>query len=128
MHLVSRLTLRPGTGVVALAIALLALGCGPAISTPSIHDAEFALEQARLEDAEIYATYEYVSAVEYLAKAQEEWAYSDFQHAERYADRARDFAEQALTRARSNPERSLHGTGGGGDLGGLPSRLGDRDE
>ena len=93
------------------AFTSLGSGCGPAISTPSINDAELAVETARLEQAETFATFEFVSAVEYLEKAKEEWSFSDFQHAEEYANRAIDFAEAALARAVANPDRSVEPTG-----------------
>ena len=68
-------------------------------------------DQAAYEDgreatgAEAYATYEFVSAQEYLEKAREEWAYSDYQKALEYAERALQFAEQAYERAVNNPNR-----------------------
>ena len=72
-----------------------------------------------MEQAEEYATYEYVSAVQYLEKAKEEWSFSDYQHAEEYGERAREFAESALQRAIANPNRNLPG---------LDHRLGDFEE
>jgi hypothetical protein len=84
-----------------LALLLGGLACGPVVSTVTLNSAEVALETARLADAEQYATYEYVSAQQYFAKAQEEWGYSDWQKADAYAQRALDFAQAALTRARS---------------------------
>ncbi|MBN1947391.1 MAG: DUF4398 domain-containing protein [Bradymonadales bacterium] len=75
------------------------LGCGPITSTVTLHDAGIAIEQARMEQAETYAVYEIVSAIEYLEKAREEWGSSDFQHAEKYAQRALDFAIAARDRA-----------------------------
>lgn len=91
----------------ALIVVLLAVGhgCGPVTSTMTINEAEIAIETARLEQAEEYATYEYVSAVEYFAKAQEEWGYSDYQHAQEYAQRALDFARAALQRTLEDSER-----------------------
>jgi hypothetical protein len=99
--------------LVLLALAL-ATGCGPVTSTIWLNDAEVAVESARLEGAEEYATYEFVSAVEYLAKAKEEWGYSDWQHAEEYAARALAFGRAARERAMANPERNLRGRGGRG--------------
>ena len=98
----------------------LSSACGPAISTPTISDAELAIEEARLEQAELYATFEFVSAVEYLDKAEEEWSFSDFQHAEEYASRALAFARAALARAVANPDRSVEPINPLGDF-----RLGD---
>lgn len=98
-------------GVASTAVlAMIFLGaCGAVISTPTIRDAELAISAAGMEQAEEYATYEYVSAVEYLDKAKEEWSFSDYQHAEEYAARARDFAETALQRAVANPNRNIPG-------------------
>ena len=92
--------------VIVIVAALLVVGaCGPVTSTRYLNQAEIAIEQARLEDAEEFATYEYVSALAYYSKAQEEWGYSDYQHAEAYAERALDFARQARQRAQGSMER-----------------------
>lgn len=93
-------------GVVALLGA-----CGAVISTPTIRDAELAVQAAEMEQAEQFATYEFVSAVQYLEKAKEEWGFSDFQHAEEYGQRARELAEAALERAVANPNRNAPGLG-----------------
>jgi len=85
---------------------MMFLGCGPIMSTQTITDARDALERAAEVDAERYATYEYVSAFEYLEKAREEWGYSDYQKALEYARRAVTFAEQAYERAHRNPMRN----------------------
>ena len=69
--------------------------CGPAQSTVVINEAEVALERAMLAGAEKKAPYEYYSAGEYLHKAKEEWAYSDFEAALDYATLAKQFAEEA---------------------------------
>lgn len=96
----------------AIVMFALAAGCGPVTSTVRLNDAEVAVESARLEGGEEYATYEFVSAVEYLAKAKEEWGYSDWQHAEEYASRALEFARAARERASANPDRNLGGRQG----------------
>ena len=89
-------------------VASLALfvGCGPILSTQTLSDAETAIEAARAAGADRSAVYEYTSAVEYLEKAREEWAYSDFQHALEYAQRAVTFAQQAFERAQRSPRRN----------------------
>lgn len=87
---------------------MLSLGaCGPITSTSSISSARYALELADNVQAETLATYEYVSAVEYLDKAREEWSSSDYQSAEEYAERARQFAVVAYERAVGDPERTI---------------------
>ena len=80
-------------------------GCGSIITTVHINQAERAVESARLERAEELATYEYVLAESYLEKANEEWAHSDFQHANSYAKRAILSAEAAYQRAITHPSR-----------------------
>ena len=98
-----------GVASAALLVICCLAACGAVISTPTIRDAELAVSAAAMEQAEEYATYEYVSAVQYLEKAKEEWSFSDYQHAEEYGERAREFAESALQRAIANPNRNLPG-------------------
>ncbi len=79
-------------------------GCfGPVTSTKKIMDAETALERSRVADAHERAPYEYHMAEELLHKAKEEWGYSDFQAADRYAEEARRQAERSLTKAKEDP-------------------------
>ena len=94
---------------VLLAVLAGSTACGPITSTSTLNDAIVAVEEARLKQAEEYAIYEFISAVEYLDKAREEWAYSDYQHAEEYAQKALDFARAAEDRAENSPDRSLRG-------------------
>ncbi|MCB9528772.1 MAG: DUF4398 domain-containing protein [bacterium] len=90
----------------AAALSVIAVGCGPVTTTQRVADATVAVEAAQGVDAEQQATFEYVSAVEYLRKAREEEGYSDYQNAIDLAVRAREFAEQAKARALGNRERS----------------------
>lgn len=83
------------------------IGCGPVTSVTRIYDASVAIEAARAAQADRYAVYEFVSAVEYLKKAKEEEGYSDFQMAIDYAAKARKFADEARSRALSSPDRGL---------------------
>lgn len=92
---------------VALAAALGVGGCGPVTSTTRIADATVAVEAAQAVQADRYAVFEYVSAVEYLKKAKEEEGFSDFQAAIDLATRARELAEKARQRALANPARGL---------------------
>ena len=88
----------------ALSALVLVSGCyGPVTSTKRIMDAETALERSRVADAPERAPYEYYMADELLYKAKEEWGYSDFQAAERYAEEARRQAERSLTKAKEDP-------------------------
>ncbi len=86
-------------------VAMGASGCGPVTSTMTVNEATVAVEAAQAVDAERYALYEYVSAVECLKKAKEEEGFSDFQAAIDLARRARDFAEKARQRALASPQR-----------------------
>lgn len=86
--------------------ALGAVGCGPVTTTQRVADATVAVEAARGIDAERYATFEYVSAVEYLRKAREEEGYSDYQEAIDLAVKARDFADKAKVRTREARSKS----------------------
>ena len=96
---------------VLLGVLAGSTGCGPVTSTSTMNHAVVAVEEARLEQAEEYAIYEWVSAEAYLDKAREEWAHSDYQHAEEYAQKALDFARAAEERAENSPDRSLGGLG-----------------
>ncbi|MCA9563529.1 MAG: DUF4398 domain-containing protein [Myxococcales bacterium] len=80
-------------------ISLGLIGCGGIIATPTLNDAEAAVRAAELERADELATYEFVSAVEYLEMAKQEWGQSDWQAADEYAERAILHAEAALSRA-----------------------------
>ena len=95
----------------AVLIACFQLGCGAIVSGTTISDAAIALEAAQLEQAEEFATYEFVTAAEYLQKAREEWAYSDFQHADAYAQYALEMARAAVERAVANPNRNAPSLG-----------------
>jgi hypothetical protein len=103
----NRWILRTLVAFAALAIWAGLVGCGPITSTTTISSADLAIQSARLEGAEEFAIYEFVSAVEYLDKAREEWGYSDYGHAEEYAQRALDLAEAARERAMASPNRGL---------------------
>lgn len=94
----------PLSGLV-ICVSLLC-GCGAIISTASLVEADAAVEAARLEQAEEHSTYEFLCAEAYLDKAREEWAFSDFQHAEEYAQLAINFAQAALERAIANPTQT----------------------
>lgn len=83
-----------------------AIGCGPVTTTQRVADATVAVEAARGIDAERFATFEYVSAVEYLRKAREEEGYSDYQDAIDLAVKSREFADKAKARTRENRARS----------------------
>ena len=63
----------------ALVLTLLtAAACGPIVGGVDIVNANIALSSAETAGAKRSAVYEYTAAKEYLQKAREEYAYSDF--------------------------------------------------
>lgn len=86
--------------LVAAAVAVSVLGCGPGIYTARLWPAQRAVERARDAGAESRAPYLYWYAVAHLDKAQEEAGESSYQRAARYAGRAREAAEAAEAVAR----------------------------
>lgn len=108
--------------MLAAALSVIAVGCGPVTTTQRVADATVAVEAARGVEAEQHATFEYVSAVEYLRKAREEEGYSDYQNAIDLAVRAREFAEQAKARALGNRERSADAARGAASVTGPTTR------
>ena len=82
---------------VAMVGALLSFGagCGPIVSGMKILRADVDLSEAETAGAKVSALYEHTAATEYLAKAREEHAYSEFWTARRYADKAIGYADKA---------------------------------
>jgi len=77
-------------------MVLGAAGCGPVGYLQQVHGkAREAVTEAKRAGAEAAAPYEYVSAVEYLKKAQEEGDHAEYQVAIEYGRRAETFAERA---------------------------------
>ena len=72
-----------------------AAGCGPIVSGVQIMQANIAVNAAETAGAKKYAVYEYTAAREYLKKAREENAYSDFWAARVFADKSLDCAIRA---------------------------------
>ncbi len=83
-----------------LLVALLS-ACGPVTAHSNIAKAQIAVDAAQGAQADVFAVYEYESAVQYLLKAKEEEGYSSFQKANDLAQKATDFADQARARALS---------------------------
>ena len=75
------------------------IGCGPVVSGMRIMKADVEISEAVTAGAREHAVYEYTAAVEYLKKAREEHAYSDFLGAERFAAKALDLAYKARRKA-----------------------------
>lgn len=90
----------------ALLIAVvLAPGCA-ARSGYVLLNANRSVEKARSAGAPEKATYEYTLAQAYLAKAQEENTYNEYQQSERLAKTSMDWAQRALE-ATSDAERDF---------------------
>ena len=85
--------------LVVLTLALSMVGCGPVVSGMRIMKADVEISEAVTAGAREHAVYEYTAAVEYLKKAREEHAYSDFLGAERFAAKALDLADKARRKA-----------------------------
>ena len=83
---------RIGCFILALSLA----GCGPVIATSNIIQADAALEEARLLNAQTYAPYWFHSAKIYLKKARSLDGKSEYQHASNYAGVALSRAQKAL--------------------------------
>lgn len=82
-----------------LVLPLAASGCGPVVSGVQIVKANIALSAAATAGAKRAALYEYTAAKEYLQKAREEEAYSDFWASRIYADKALEYADRARKKA-----------------------------
>lgn len=92
-----------------MAVALLALGCGPVEYLNQVtRKASQAVAEARKVDAEKWAPYEYWGALEYLTKAREEAGYADYQAAIRLGKKAEQLAREAkvlaMERSAAGPE------------------------
>lgn len=72
------------------------LGCGPVIATSNIIQADAALEEARLLNAQAHAPYWFHSAQIYLKKARALDGKSEYQHASNYAGISLSRAQKAL--------------------------------
>ena len=77
----------------------VSVGCGPIVSGVQIVQANIALSAAETAGAKKFAVYEYTEAREYLTKAREENAYSDFWAARVFADKSLDCAVRARKKA-----------------------------
>lgn len=86
-----------------LLLAILALsalaGCGPIQSTSRLMDADVAIEAARVAGAPQTSTYEFTLAEAYLYKAREVAGYAQYEAANRYSARARDYGNEAKKNA-----------------------------
>ena len=94
-----------------------AAGCGPIIATSNIVQADAALEEAKMLNAQRYAAYWFHSASLYLKKARDLDGHSESQYASEYAGIALVRANKALEisrkRMRARPGSTAPGAGGG---------------
>lgn len=86
--------------VMLIAAGLALTGCGGLYYAVEAGAASSKLEQARQQDAEHKAPYNYFLAQEYLKKASEEAASADYSDAIDLAEAAADEAEKAITKSR----------------------------
>ena len=91
----------------------LGSGCGPVVSGVRILKASVELSETEAAGARETALYEYTVAEEYLKKAREEHAYSEFWYARRYVDKALLYAKEARSRAEVAARTEQMGTGAG---------------
>ena len=83
--------------VLAALLFAAAAGCGPITYINEVtRKASSDVEAARAAQADQYAPYYYTLAVEYLRKAREEAAHSDFQAANRLGRKASAAARKAV--------------------------------
>jgi hypothetical protein len=95
----------------------LATGCGPIIATSNIVQADAALEEAKMLNAQRYAPYWFHSANIYLKKARDLDGHSEYQYASEYAGialvRANKSLEISRRRMRARPGTAAPAGGGG---------------
>jgi hypothetical protein len=105
---------KSGIQIVTL-VGLLGLvsGCGPVVSGVKILSASVRLSETETAGARETALYEFTMAEEYLKKAREEHAYSEFWYARRYVDKALLYAKEARSRAEVAARTEQMGTGAG---------------
>jgi hypothetical protein len=88
------------SGLVLASLAALAMGCGPFGYLKKVAvDASRAVGQAEKAGAKQYAPYEYWGAVTYLEQSKVMMAYSEYDRAFDYGDRARQLADEAKKKA-----------------------------
>lgn len=86
--------------IAILALACQMLGCGPFGYLKKVAvDASRAVGQAEKAGAKQYAPYEYWGAVTYLEQSKVLMAYSEYDRAFDYGDRAKQLAEEAKKKA-----------------------------
>ena len=90
-----------------LAASLFASACGPIGSAFSLHQAHYALEEAREAEAEEFAPYEFHAAQLYLEKARATDASAHYSGSVHFAEEAHRKALKALDNAPSNKIKML---------------------
>lgn len=87
-------------GAAGMLAVALAMGCGPFGYLKKVAvDASRAVGQAEKAGAKQYAPYEYWGAVTYLEQSKVMMAYSEYDRAFDYGDRARQLADEAKKKA-----------------------------
>ena len=82
---------------------LLASACGPIQSTAWLIDAHKSIDEARSQNAEAFAVYEWTRATLYFDKAREEAGYADYEQAVDYAKKAHAAALKAVEQSKTSP-------------------------
>jgi hypothetical protein len=88
------------SGVLLVGLVLAGSGCTGIAYAHTIIQADKALAQAEVNNAEEYAPYEYTYAKEHARKAKEEVAHADYQMAFEFAKEAEEYALKAKEIAR----------------------------
>lgn|GEM_PF-1911002 len=96
----------------ALALGfLVTIGCGPIVYMKDVSPrAAAALNQARADQADRYAPYEYTKASLYYDKAREEAGHAYYQNAVDWSRRSQDCSRRASALARSAQAKHAEGT------------------
>ncbi len=92
--------------LLALAVVLGGLMCcGPVTTATTISDASRELKEARANDAEKSAPYEYTKAAAFLHKSKELEGHGLYEQSSTFARRSRTMSEKAIDVARESTER-----------------------
>ncbi len=92
--------IRGASSILLVTLLICTSGCGGIAYSHTIMKANKAIAQARVNNAEEYAPYEYTYAVEHQKKAKEEVSHADYQMAYEFAKVAEEYAIKAKDIAR----------------------------
>lgn len=82
--------------IIVISLLFLGAACGPVKSTSAIRKARQAIREAETAGAQKSASYQFALAQEYYNKAREEAGYSKYQVATTLAEKAQEYAIEAL--------------------------------